>query len=216
MSDLAARFGRLRAVRAGLAEEVAVGQAVVLDGGRRVEEAFPVGRLLGVDLGERDQRRGVGRADDVRVVGGGVDERERRDVGGRDELGRLVGDGSRSGRSKERLRGVRSRRISAPAEAPLSRRMPAIEAKGADDRDAGAADRQAERVAERRAEVAALAAERQEEPDAEHEEPGAERAHVDEVAAAHHQAADDDEHDREREAAPPMSASSPSPIQPPT
>ena len=73
------------------------------------------------------------------------------------------------------------------------------ETEDADDRDSGAAHCEAERVAERRAEVAALAAERQQQAEGEHEQSRPERADVDEVAAADHQAADDDERERQHE-----------------
>ena len=90
LGDLAARLGRRGVVRARAAQEAAVRKLVVVDRRRRVEEALVVGlgRLLGARFGERDQRRGLGLADHVRVVGGGVDERDRRGgMRGGDELG---------------------------------------------------------------------------------------------------------------------------------
>ena len=77
VGDLAARLGRRGVVRARGAQEAALRKLVVVDRRGGVEEALVVGlgRLLGVRVGERDQGRGLGLADHVRVVGGGVDER---------------------------------------------------------------------------------------------------------------------------------------------
>ena len=199
--DLAARFRRRGAVRPRLAEQVPVGEVIVLDRWRGVEEALPVRRLLGVDLRERDQRRGLGRADHVRVVGGGVDERERSGVGGRDQLGRLVDDLAR--RAVEgAARGMRASADQRARGGAAEQQDPGDDAEDADDRHAGAAYGEPECVAESSPEISAFAPQGQEEPDPEHEEPRAERANVDEVAAADHEAADDDERDRQREGRP--------------
>ena len=76
---------------------------------------------------------------------------------------------------------------------------PGEDAEDADDRDSGSADRGPERVSESCPDMPTLAAEGQQEPDPEHEQPRAERTDVDEVAPADHQASDDDERDRQRE-----------------
>ena len=151
-----------------------------------------------IRLREWNEWRRLRGADHVGVVGGSVHERDGRGVGGRDQLGHVVDDLARravEGAARGMCTSADQRARGGAAE----QQDPGDDAEGADDRDPGAADGDADSIAQSRSQIAAFTPKRQEEPDAEHGEPRAERPNVDEVAAADHEAADDDERDRQRE-----------------
>ena len=193
---LAARLRGCGAGRAGLPEDVPVGKLVVLDRRGRVEEALLLGRLLGLRLGERDQRRGLRLADHVRELCGGVYERDRSGIGRRDQLRRVLDCAAHRA-----VEGAAGRGRSAPDDRSgrgAGEQEDAREdGQDADQCGSGTTECEPDEVAERAPDVAALAPEREQETEAEDEQSRAERTHIDQAAATDHQPADDHEHDGE-------------------